>query len=201
LRFLQGVQAYEDFPNLKGVLFKGITGDALFYDGETATSLLEQYRNKDGSYPKWYPLYLPNVQRTFIQVMSDRVHVLKELTFNNHSKIVALPGEVEAKVMNDRFFLPQDHPQLFALSNKMNAILAEVDGVFRPLLIVKKPWFIGGIRESNDNNILKFSVVKLKQLNDPRNAEFREYSLSDSSFNRECLWQFNSNYPFELTMK
>jgi hypothetical protein len=203
-RFHQGMPIYEDFPNLKGVLFKGISGDALFYDGEKVTSLLDNYRNKDGSFPKWYSHFLPSSKRALIEISSDNIHTVFDLAVDHSlTKRLVIPDEIIGgnSFMFSQFFIFPEDQRFFVISSNTNSILTEVDGILRTGLTIKKPWFTGEIINSDTNNVLRFTVFKHKQFGLPTDIETREYSLSPASSNTQCLGYFNVDYPFELVVK
>jgi hypothetical protein len=204
ISYHHGKLMYEDFPGLGGVLFRSASGDALFYDGEKVTSLFENYKNTNGLYPKWYAHALPAAKQTLIEASINNIQIVFELTTDHKlKKRLVVPDEIigGGDFMFSRFFIFPEDQRLFVLSGLQSSILTEVDGLLRAGLIIKKPWHLRELRESNTKGVLSFIVSKGNGLNIPSNFEAREYSLVPAKSKTHCLGYFNVAHPFELAVK
>jgi hypothetical protein len=192
-----GIPIHKDFPNLNGVLFRDVSGDALFYDGVTVTSLLEPFRDhsKDGTLPiSWVVRSMPFSKRVFMQIKLDRRRVIVEVTAGPKLMPIAVPDEINNELLW-LFDFPQDL-RVFGISR--NTILAEVDGALRTVLTIKEPWDLGTLDQKPDDI---FTFIAAKPLENQWGTESHEYSLSRVSPNIQCLGTLNADRPFELRVE
>jgi hypothetical protein len=126
-----------DIPSLNGVLLKGPSNEALFYDGVTVTSLLPP-----STVTNWYVKSIPSSNRTFLTnlgLLPDQPF-LKELKAGLMLTPVALPKELANRWLS-LFTLPNS-PRLWGVTR--HGLVAEVGGELRTVAVVPSPYFTDG---------------------------------------------------------
>ncbi len=130
-----------DLPKLNGVLFRGSSEEAFFYDGVTVTTLLGSYppHTSGDYYPAWY-LQSTLGERTFLHNMGsfysdDRF--LMELKAGPILVPISFPDEVANSFLR-LFALPND-PRTWEVSRKN--VVAEVEGSFQTVVTMSEPYF------------------------------------------------------------
>jgi hypothetical protein len=198
----RNTSTYEDFPNLNGVLFRGISGDALFYDGMTVTPLLEPFHGhgKNETWTGWSDHLMLDSKRIFINIFTDRRSVIGELTAGPKLRLITAPKEIIANWTRYLEF-PND-ARLFL--EFRGGLLAEVDGALRKVVIIQEPWERGGGSGQTPDGGYMFGITKVDKrfASGDRDVKYRVehryYFLVRATPEAQCLGHLSADHPIVL---
>jgi hypothetical protein len=191
---LQGARFMAELPRLKGVLFKGTSGEALFYDGVTVINLFSNYPIPfaKNSWEKWGVSSTQNPERTFLRqiISSPETPLLAELKAGPQLIPISVPKEL-AKTWLSLFTLSDD-PRLWGVTR--HSLLTEVEGNLRTIVTVPEPYFIegpAGIVQTPNKSI---SFV----LHNKDTDSSTDYFLRHASPSAQCKITLNPDEPISL---
>lgn len=181
-----------DIPMLNGVLLKGSSGKALFYDGVTVTNLLSDFpkRSARRRLPDWR-MKSTLGGRTFLESVGSRSKgspLLMELKAGPRLTPISVPKELENTWL-DLFTLPND-PRLWGVTR--NSILIEVKDSLRTVVTLPESYYIDIPNWQSVDGSIAF-VVKNKTTDSST-----DHFLKHASSTAECKVILNADEPISL---
>ena len=151
---LKDARFLADLPKLNGVLFRGSSNEAFFYDGATVTTLLGSYPpDTSGDYRLTWHHQSTLGERTFLISIrrSEKDDVfLMELKAGPILMPISFPNEEDLNEL-DLFALPND-PRTWGVLR--NNVVAEVEGSFQTVVTIPEPYKIyGPVWQTPDGSI------------------------------------------------
>jgi hypothetical protein len=198
-KILQGARFVSDVPQLKGVLFRGVLDEALFYDGTTITTLPSPLLNqsKNNKFVSWG---VENTQseQTFILHLGYLKNpkdslFLSELKAGPILKPIVISDEIENGWIN--LFKLSHNSYLWGVTR--HRVVAEVRGTLQTVIKVQEPFYIGGpsgFKQLPDGR-LTFAVRNLKKIS---SKSFVQYSIKKTSPTAQCKAILNAENPILL---
>ncbi len=191
---LQGAGFMAELPRLSGALFKGTSGEALFYDGVTVVDLFSNYPTPfaKNSWEKWGVSSTQNPERTFLrQIISfSETPVVAELKDRPQLIPISVPKEL-AKTWLSLFTLSDD-PRLWGVTR--HSLLAEVEGDLRTVVTVLEPYVI---EEFPGTPRISGSAIPFVLRNKDTDAA-TDYFLRHASPSAQCKITLNPDEPISL---
>lgn len=191
---LQEAVFMAELPSLGGVLFKGTSGEALFYDGVTVVDLFSNYSTPlpKNSWEIWGIRSTQNPERTFLLGHGSRKSpaMLAELRTELELIPISLPEKVTDQLLR-LFTLPND-PRLWAVAR--NSVLAEVEGELQTVVTVPEPYYIEGAISTGQTSDGFISFVLW---NKDTNSS-TDYFLRYASPTAQCKVTLNTDEPISL---
>jgi hypothetical protein len=189
---VMGYYYYEDLPNLNGVLFEGRNGEAFFYDGMNATSLLAEYLDQSVDEKKcgWSYIQAPISKRFFLHNINFQKPFFVELKAGPILTRISTPREID----NETIYLyefPNDL-QLFGVAR--HSVVAEVNNQLRTVLTVPEPSYMFGSEyiDLNTDKAIRLTV------HNPTAKVNTDYFLSRRLSTEKCITPLNTNEPIVL---
>jgi hypothetical protein len=193
---LQGARFVADVPQLKGALFRGVSDEALFYDGLKVTTLIKGSSAQwwlDNSRPNWYVINIDSVRRTFLTniVYLGTNNFFMELKPELILVPIAVPGELNESWLS--FYSHIQDSRLWVVTR--DRVVTEVKDSLHTVLKVEKPSFIDGpkgIGQAPDGT-LAFTVKN------PKTKSSTQYFIIKASPTTHCKVNLNADKPIFLS--
>ncbi len=192
---------FRPIPSLKGIVFEdGITGEALFYDGNHVTSIFKPSKSNElkektlwwvitGAI-KWEPFLIE--KSPFLKVWSGK----KKSYFRITSELKTIPLSLQ------NTFRIKKIPQLdyiFFLDIHNNTVSIEINHTLRTLFFASTPLHIGSIKYIGNqaNNAIILEVSNMKT------SDYNIYYIVHRSKSKYCIATLDLDKPiiFELKNK
>jgi hypothetical protein len=187
---LQGARFVADVPQLKGALFRGVSDEALFYDGLKVTMLIKGSSAQwwlNNRRLNWHAINISSVRRTFLTniVYLGTNNFFMELKPGLVLTPIAAPDE-----LNESWLFFYSHIQDSRLWGVTRyRVVTEVKNSLHTVLKVEKPFFIDGPRgigQASDGT-LAFTV------NNSKTKSSTQYFIVKSSPKAQCKATLNIN--------
>ena len=186
----------EDIPALGGVLFRGDSkGDALFYDGNKVSNLLDRFpKLKKNTQPHSWRYRETSEGRMFLAVDFIRIQsspFIMELKPELWFRFIPIPKELENASWLQLYTLHKDS-QLWGLSR--NSVVAEIGNTLKSVVIIPPSFFINRSRYTGQlsDGTIQFQIqqksTKLKI----------NYVLRKASPSTNCKIMLDANKPVLL---
>jgi hypothetical protein len=189
----QGSYFVTDIPKSNGVLMRGNSGEALFYDGATVTTLLagSPLQSAGDTLPKWH-IESTSDARTFLTSVGHLGNppFLAEIKTGPKLMPLSIPDEL-GKGWLSLFSLP-NNSRIWGMTR--HSILVEVGDSLRTVVIVSAPSFIdgpAGIMQTHNESI-GFVVRNERKGSSP------DYFLVHTSPKSNCKAILNPDKPILL---
>lgn len=183
-------QNFLEVPLLHGVLFKGISDEALLYDGITTTTLL--HPADYGAMPNWSATINPITKRTFLQMTSsqDKSLLVEIKPGPVLSPPIFIPNDLAYKWFSI-FEFPQDR-HFWGVNSR--AVVVEVEGTLRTVINVTGRFYIknSAYVERESDGAIEFTVKKYNN-----NSEV-SYIIKRSLPSGKCSSMLSYNEPIAL---
>jgi hypothetical protein len=190
------------FFQFKGAIFRGYYfGDALFYDGSTVFSVLDNYLNKSVinlENHKWMLYISPISKRVFLR-KSPRYYqnpFLVELKSNSgitltKDGLTVMPIYEPDTIANSGYHLYEfpDDLQLMIVGRQIIAV--EISNTLRTVVIVPEPYYISNKGQASAR-IIQFSI------HNPETKVDTNYFIVRKSQSTKCLASLNPKKPVLL---
>lgn len=192
---------YQDIPHLNGVLFRGYNGDAIFYNGQLAYSLLNNYLKKSVNNldidNRWNANIAPISKRVFLNKLPCyyRPPWLMELKFNGGLIPIDRPDSLIEYSLHEF----REDLQLFAVGRRtvaaevreethtdMNGI---VSSALRTVVIIPEPSYINGGYDGYSNNAIRLLI------HNPESKADTNYFIVRKTPSIKCFATLNPKKP------
>jgi len=189
----QGSHPYLEVRKLGGILLRGPEGQALFYDGQSITSLaaVNQDRQGEASFLRWYAQKTENPERVFLMYantgLSDASPLLMELKAGPRLVPISLPEELPSHRVSF-FSLPSDS-RVWGLTR--HSIVVEGSGRLHTVIVQPLPYFIDEEVQAADGSIW-FTV------HNKTTGAAADYSIVRASSTTQCKATLKADQPILL---
>jgi hypothetical protein len=192
---LQGARFVADVPQLKGALFRGVSDEALFYDGLKVTMLIKGSSAQwwlNNRRLNWHAINISSVRRTFLTniVYLGTNNFFMELKPGLVLTPISAPSELNESWLS--FYSHIQDSRLWVVTR--DRVVMEVKDSLHTVLKVEKPSFIDGykgIGQASDGT-LAFTV------NNSKTKSSTQYFIVKSSPKAQCKATLNINNPILL---
>jgi hypothetical protein len=190
---LQGARFVTDVPQLKGALFRGVSDEALFYDGLKITTLIKgsSAQRTDNSIPNWYWTTLSD-QRTYLTNFDYIVNnkFLMELKMGPGLKSIDIPDELNKGGL--KFFSHKQDSRLWGIG--LYKVVAERRGRLHTLIKINEPFFIDSLNGTGQalDGTLSFTIKN------PKTKSSDQYFIVKYSPKSQCKATLDFNKPIFL---
>jgi hypothetical protein len=193
---LQGARFVADVPQLNGALFRGVSDEAVFYDGITFTTLLPVplNRSKNDDFVSWR-----------IEDTQSGQTFLSNFGYSKDPKKTLFLAELKAgpilRPLSMPAYIKNDWLNLFKLSHNSrlwgvarHKLVTEIKGNLKTIINVKEPFVIDSFNASQkQDGTLAFTVEN------PKTKSSTQYFIVKSSPAAHCKATLDINKPILLS--
>lgn len=178
---------FKELPSLGGVVFEGVDGEALFYDGKKVTSLFDKIKNE--KILNWFVIS----ERTIL-ITTEKRRLLAELTPDLNVSITSEPDDFK--------YFPRLLGRIFRTPDLMfwmgSYAIGIGDGkIIRPIIVSSTPTSLGNVGYSA-NSMDDFLVFEAKN---HITGKHKDYFIVQDTPSANCMAKLDPDKPIDLSIE